>query len=142
MQKERKLLYTKPSITDVEIAYATDAAKNGWGENCYGYVDRFERDFSNFLKLNFCIATSSCTGALHMGLSAMGIKRGDEIILSDTNWIATVSPIYHLGATPIFVDIDFETLNISIKEMVSAGFKNYTLKNFAGYFMAERLSEW
>ena len=51
------------------------------------------------------IATSSCTGALHMGLSALGIKPGDELILADTNWIASVAPITYLGATPVFVDV-------------------------------------
>jgi perosamine synthetase len=51
------------------------------------------------------IATSSCTGALHMGLAALGIGPGDEVILADTNWIASAAPIVHLGATPVFVDI-------------------------------------
>ena len=40
-----------------------------------------------------------------MGMSALGIGPGDEVILADTNWIATVSPIFHLGAKPVFVDI-------------------------------------
>ena len=51
------------------------------------------------------IATSSCTGALQLGLAALNIGKGDEIILADTNWIATAQPIVKLGATPIFVDI-------------------------------------
>jgi perosamine synthetase len=53
----------------------------------------------------YAIATSSCTGALHMGMAAMGLSPGDEIILADTNWIATVAPIVHLGAKPVLVDI-------------------------------------
>lgn len=52
------------------------------------------------------IATSSCTGAITLGLSALGISAGDEIIVPDTNWIANVAPILHLGAVPVFVDID------------------------------------
>jgi perosamine synthetase len=105
----RKIAYAKPSITQLEISYALDAVTNGWGENCYNYIEKFEKKFANYLRINYCIATSSCTGALHMGLAAIGIKPGDEVILADTNWIATASPIYHLGAKPIFVDIDFET---------------------------------
>ncbi len=51
------------------------------------------------------ITTSSATGALHMGLAALGVGPGDEVILADTNWIATAAPIVHLGARPVFVDI-------------------------------------
>jgi perosamine synthetase len=97
--------YTKPSITPLEVGYATDAATNGWGASCYEYINRFESKFKEHLGVTYAIATSSCTGALHMGMHALGIGRGDEVILADTNWIATVSPIIHLGATPVFVDV-------------------------------------
>lgn len=100
-----KIYYTKPSITDLEIRYVTDAATNGWGEHCYEYIDRFEELFKKFTGSQFAIATSSCTGALHMGLSALGIGVGDEVVLADTNWIATAAPITYLGAKPVFVDI-------------------------------------
>ena len=101
----RKIPYTKPSITELEVEYATDAARNGWGEHCYDYIYRFEEAFQQHLDVKYAIATSSCTGALHMGMHALGVGPGDEVILADTNWIATASPIVHLGATPVFVDI-------------------------------------
>ena len=100
-----RIHYTKPSITALEVRYASDAAANGWGEKCYEYINRFEEAFKRHLGVNYAIATSSCTGALHMGMAAMGIGPGDEVIVADTNWIATVSPVVHLGAKPIFVDI-------------------------------------
>ncbi|BBT80989.1 glutamine--scyllo-inositol aminotransferase [Aeromonas sp. YN13HZO-058] len=100
-----RILYTKPSITELEIGYATDAATNGWGERCYEYIDRFERLFREYLGVKYAIATSSCTGALHMGMAALGVGAGDEVILADSNWIASVAPVIHLGATPVFVDI-------------------------------------
>jgi perosamine synthetase len=100
-----RILYTKPSITSLEASYATDAAINGWGDKCYNYINRFEELFKKHLKVKYVIATSSCTGALHMGMAALGIGPGDEVILADTNWIATVSPVVHLGATPVFADI-------------------------------------
>lgn len=102
---KEKIPYTRPSITDLEVRYATDAAANGWGEHCYDYIDRFESMFREHLGVDYAIATSSCTGALHMGMAALGIGPGDEVILADTNWIATCAPIVHLGATPVFVDI-------------------------------------
>jgi len=100
-----RILYTKPSITDLEVRYATDAAANGWGDQCYAYINRFEELFKQHLGVNYAIATSSCTGALHMGMAAMDIGPGDEVIMADTNWIATAAPIVHLGAKPVFVDI-------------------------------------
>jgi perosamine synthetase len=100
-----RIYYTKPSITELEVRYATDAAQNGWGARCYEYITRFEEAFKQHLGVKYAIATSSCTGALHMGMAALGIGPGDEVIMADTNWIATAAPIVHLGATPVFVDI-------------------------------------
>jgi len=100
-----RIAYTKPSITELEVTYATDAARNGWGAQCYDYLNRLERDFAAHLGVKHAIAASSCTGALHLGLAALGIGPGDEVILADTNWIASVAPVVHLGATPVFVDI-------------------------------------
>ena len=100
-----KIHYTKPSITDLETGYAADAAAHGWGERCYDYVHRFESGFARHLDVAHAIATSSATGALHMGMAAMGIGPGDEVILGDINWIASAAPISHLGARPVFVDV-------------------------------------
>lgn len=100
-----RIPYTKPSITDLEVTYATDAARNGWGEHCYDYIHRFEAQFKRHLGVEHAIATSSCTGALHLGLAGLGVGPGDEVILADTNWIASVAPVVHVGATPVFVDV-------------------------------------
>lgn len=100
-----RIHYTKPSITELEVRYVTAAVANGWGEKCYEYINLFEEAFKTHLGVKYAIATSSCTGALHMGMAALGIGLGDEVIMADTNWIATASPIVHLGAKPVFVDI-------------------------------------
>jgi len=97
--------YTKPSVTQLEIDYVIDAITNGWGAQCYEYIHKFEKAFSEHLDVEYSIATSSATGALHMGLAGLGIGLGDEVIMADTNWIASAAPIIHLGATPIFVDV-------------------------------------
>jgi perosamine synthetase len=100
-----KIYYAKPSITDLEVRYATDAAQNGWGEHCYDYIYRFEAAFKTHLGVKYAVATSSGTGALHLGMAALGLQAGDEVILADINWTATGAPIIYLGATPVFVDI-------------------------------------
>jgi perosamine synthetase len=100
-----RIHYTKPSITELEVSYATDAVRHGWGARCYEYIARFEEMFRAHLGVRHAIATSSCTGALHMGLAGLGVGPGDEVILADTNWIASAAPIVHLGAKPVFVDV-------------------------------------
>lgn len=100
-----KIHYAKPSITDLEVRYATDAAAHGWGERCYEYIDRFEQLCRAHLSIEHATATSSCTGAMHLGLAALGIGRGDEVILGDTNWVASAAPITYVGATPVLVDV-------------------------------------
>jgi len=99
------IAYTRPSITELEVAYATEAARDGWGPKCYDFIDRLERDFSAHIGITQSIATSSGTGAMHLGLAGLGIGKSDEVILADTNWVATVAPVVHLGATPVLVDI-------------------------------------
>ena len=102
----KRIQYVAPSITDLEAQYVNDAVRNGWGQRCYEYIQRFEREFATYHDVAFAHATSSCTGALHLGLAATGIGAGDEVILAETNWVATVAPIVHIGATPVLVDID------------------------------------
>ena len=110
-----RILYTKPSITSLEIEYVNNAAATGWGEHCYDYIQKFEINFASWLGVKHAVATSSCTGALHLGMSAIGIGPGDEVIIADTNWIASAAPIKHLGATPVFVDILEDTWCIDPK---------------------------
>lgn len=102
---ESRIYYTKPSITEKEVAFVTDAARVGWGKRCYEYIDRFEAMFREHVGSRFAISTSSCTGAMHMGLAALGIGPGDEVIIADANWIASAAPIVYMGAKPVFVDI-------------------------------------
>ena len=70
-----KIYYSKPTVTNFEIKHVINAAKNGWGEKCYDYIDLFEKKFSYYIHSKYSIATSSCTGALHLVLSALNIKK-------------------------------------------------------------------
>ena len=64
----------KPSIAELEIKYVNDTVRNGWGSNRNNYIDLFEKNFAKKIGSKYALATSSCTGALHLGLSALGIK--------------------------------------------------------------------
>jgi perosamine synthetase len=115
-----RIPYSKPSITELEVSYATDAAQNGWGDQCYAYIDQFEKLFARHLNVKHAIATSSCTGALHLGLAGLGIGLGDEVIMADTNWIATAAPVCNLGAKPVFIDILSSTWCIDPSQVEAA----------------------
>ena len=101
----KKIPINKPSITELEISYVNDAITNGWGEKCYDYIHRFEKDFSKYQGTKHALATSSCTGAIHLALMALGVKQDDEVIIPEITWIASAEPILYIGAKPVFVDI-------------------------------------
>jgi perosamine synthetase len=101
----KPILYSKPSIGPLEKEFVYDAIENGWGTHCYDYIFKFQDSFKNYLNVKYAIATSSCTGALHIALKSIGVKAGNEIIVPDATWIASVAPVTYLGATPVFVDV-------------------------------------
>jgi perosamine synthetase len=105
MASMRNIPYAKPSITEHEIRAVTEAVTHGWGARCYESLERLTQRFSAHLGTTHAFPTSSCTGALHMGLAALGIGAGDEVILPDATWIASAAPVTYLGATPVFVDV-------------------------------------
>jgi perosamine synthetase len=101
----RRILTAKPSIAQREIDYAADAVANGWGEDCYGYLTRFTEALQSYFGVEQAWPTSSCHGALHMVLMALGVGPGDEVIVPDATWTGSVFPITWLGATPVFADV-------------------------------------
>ncbi len=102
----KMILTAGPSISAREVVYANDAARNGWNGEWNKYLRRFERSFADYLGRKHAIATSSCTGALHLSLLSLGIGPGDEVIVPDITWVATANAVRYTGATPVFADID------------------------------------
>lgn len=116
----KKISITKPSITQLEIDYVNDAISNGWGPKCYEYIYLFEKLFPKYLGSSYSLATSSCTGAIHLALMALGVKSGDEVIVPDSTWIASIEPILYIGAKPIFVDVLEDTWCINPEKIENA----------------------
>ena len=104
-----------PSVTDKEVSYVNDAIINGWYSKSNDYVEMFESKFKKFHGRNFAISLPSCTSAIHLSLLALGVKKGDEVIVPDMTWIASAAPINYVGATPIFADIEKKTLCLSAR---------------------------
>mgnify|MGYP001765302522 CR=1 FL=1 len=108
-----------PSISEREPAYAAEAARTAWYGNAGSFVSRFENAMAGYVGVPYAIATPHCTAGLHLILAAMGIGPGDEVIVPDVTWIASVAPVTYVGATPVLVDIRPDTWCID-PEMVEA----------------------
>jgi perosamine synthetase len=98
-----------PSISDREIELVAQAARTGWYENHYAFNARFERLLADYVGVAYAVSLPHCTAALHLALAALGVGPGDEVIVPNVTWIASVAPVIYVGAEPILVDIDSET---------------------------------
>lgn len=99
----------EPVIGEEEVAYVTDAVRSGWVSSIGPYLKRFEHDFARFAGTRHAIAVCNGTVALHLGLHALGIGPGDEVIIPDLTFAATAHAVLQVNATPVFVDVSAES---------------------------------
>jgi perosamine synthetase len=109
-----------PSITDREIAYVTQAVREAWYDNANFFHQRFEKAFALYCGRKYAVSLPSCTSGLHLSLLALGIGPGDEVIVPDVTWIASVAPVTYVGATPVFADIDVRSWCLSPDALAAA----------------------
>src|SRR5215471_19050987 len=102
-----------PWITEKEIRHVNDAVAHGWYGNAAKYQTDFERAFAAHCGRRHAVSLPSCTSGLHLALLALGVGPGDEVVVPDVTWIASVAPICYVGATPVFADIDSQTWGLS-----------------------------
>ncbi len=98
-----------PSITQREVDLAAEAARTAWFANHYVFNARFEAAVADYVGVAYAVSVPHCTAALHLALAAGGIGPGDEVIVPDVTWIASVAPITYVGAEPVLVDIRPDT---------------------------------
>ncbi len=111
---------SKPSITQKEIKYVTDAIKTGWVSSIGGYIDEFEKKFSRYCNTEYALTTSNGTTALHLVLASLGVTSGDEVIVPNLTFVATASAVKYTGAEVVTVDIEEDTLCIDPKMIEKA----------------------
>lgn len=99
------ILTAGPSISKKEVQYVTDAVKNGWNRHWGDYIHKFEEKFADYIGVKYALATCGGTGALHLALAALGVGKGDEVILPEITYFSCADVVVYLGAKPVFVDI-------------------------------------
>ena len=105
----KKISFAGPWITQKELDYVNDAAKNGWYGTYDKHVKLLEKTVCDYLPRKHSLATHCCTNALHTSCAALGLKGGDEVICTDFSWVATAYAIVYTGAKPVFVDIEADS---------------------------------
>ena len=117
--REEFLIFGKPEIRYEEIEEVTNALKSGW-IGTGPLSKKFEDAFREYIGCKHAIAVSSCTAALHLSLLCNGIGPGDDIIVTPMTFAASVNVIEHVGARPIFVDIEEDTYNIDVSKILDS----------------------
>ena len=106
------LPFSRPSISEKDIAAVVEILRSGWLTTGPKAAE-FERAFCEYTGCGGAVALSSATAGMHLVLESLGISPGDEVITPSMTWVSTVNLIVLAGATPIFVDVDRDTLLLS-----------------------------
>ena len=105
-----------PDISDAEVQAVSDTVRSGWWAKGPRTIE-FEKRFAEYVGAKYCVGVNSCTAALHLALMTQGIGPGDEVITTPLTFASSANTILHVGATPVFADIDPETGLIDPKEI-------------------------
>jgi dTDP-4-amino-4,6-dideoxygalactose transaminase len=106
---------SKPYFGAEEFEAVQQPLESGWVVQG-PMVHRFEQAFAAYTGAAHGIAASSCTTALHLAVAALGLARGDEVIVPAFTWISTANVVEYLGATPVFCDVRLDTFNIDVEQ--------------------------
>ena len=109
----------EPRFIGNEKKYLNECIDSTFVSSVGKYVDRFEKEFASFVGAKYAIATVNGTAALHISLILANVKRDDEVITQPLTFIATCNAISYIGAKPVFVDVDLDTMGLSPESLKS-----------------------
>jgi dTDP-4-amino-4,6-dideoxygalactose transaminase len=111
--------FQPPAIGEEEIAAVAETLRSGWLTSGPRAAE-LEQRMAEYLEADHVLALASGTAALHLALVALGVGPGDEVITTPITWPATANVIVHTGATPVFVDVRADDLNIDPERVAEA----------------------
>lgn len=144
-----QILLSSPHMSGHEQKYIKEAFDTNWIAPLGANVNGFEVDLERYLEDDIKVAAlSSGTAAIHLGLILLGVSKGDEVICQSFTFSASANPIMYQGATPVFVDSENETWNISpellekaIKDRIAKGKKPKAIISVHLYGMPYNIKE-
>lgn len=110
----------EPDLKGNELKYLTDAFVSTWISSSGEYINRFEKDFAAYCGVNHAVAVSNGTVAIHLALKALDIGEGDEVIIPDLTFAATINAVIIANATPVIVDILEDSWTIDPEKIEAA----------------------
>jgi len=134
IKRNEFLPFSRPSISEEDIAAVVEVLRSGWLTTGPKTAE-FEQAFCDYTGCEGAVALSSATAGMHLVLEALGIGPGDEVITPSMTWVSTVNLIVLAGATPVFADVDRDTLLVSpesIKASLTDSTKLIVPVHFAG----------
>lgn len=143
-----KIWLSSPHMGGNEMKYVQEAYDTNWVAPLGPNVNEFEIELARYMNAKHVAALSAGTGALHLAMVLLGIKAGDEVLCSSFTFSASANPITYVGATPVFIDSESETWNMSpellekaIKDRLAAGKKPKAIVMVHLYGMPAKVEE-
>lgn len=106
------LPFGKPDFSDREIEAVAKVLRSGWiGQGLES--EAFEQELASYVDADHVIGVNSCTSALFLAMTALGIGPGDEVVVPSLTWCSTANAVLYTGAIPVFCDVDLQTMSVS-----------------------------
>lgn len=109
---EKKVWLSSPTMHGEEIKYVQEAYETNWMSTVGANINEVEKLACEKTGSKYSVALASGTSALHLAVKLAGVKPGDKVFCSDMTFAATVNPVMYEGATPIFIDTEYDTWNM------------------------------
>lgn len=117
--RQHRLPVAEPDLQGNELTYIIECVTTNWISSQGPFIHRFEGDFARWLDAPNALAVSSGTAALHLALTALGIGPGDEVLVPDLTFAASINAVLYVGATPVLVDVRRDTWTIDLERAES-----------------------
>jgi len=116
-KKIRRYPLASPILGEQELNNVVNSIKSGWISSRGAYISKFEKNFEKYLKGGHAVAVSNGTVALQVALSALGIKKNDEVIVPNFTFGASINAIINVGAKPVIADVSLQNWTIDLNDL-------------------------